>query len=283
MIGGPRSKSPSLANYPACDQQVSQLSAQLWGPDAIPPPSRTVGSGLVVYDPQSPTALIADISGSRWIWFNEGNPAASAPVAARYFKKSFDIPAGLSIVSASVTMTADNSFQLAVNGQPALSGANFTVNYPADIKGLVTPGTNLLQVTATNVGTSPNPAGLIGVVKVQLSDGSTLSVVTDNSWSAAHAASGAWSAALDVGAWNASPWNKPISNQSGSSELYPSYTMTAQVLASLMPIKAPSSCSRTRWLRAPHPGLTFFPSRRSWPLPRRGRLPSILTGAAPQA
>jgi autotransporter-associated beta strand protein len=232
VIGAPPRKSPSLSNYPACDQQVSQLSAALWGPGQ-PPPQRSVGSGLVVFDPlggRVPADVTADLSSARWIWYPEGNPVVSAPVASRSFQKSFVIPAGLGITSATMAITADNSFQLSVNGQAVLSGNNFTVNYLVGLTAFLVPGTNLLQVTATNGGTSPNPAGLIAVLSIQLSDGSTLSVVSDSSWSAALTATGPWQPAPDLGVWNMSPWNKTASSPVGLPEIYPDYSLAAQVL-----------------------------------------------------
>jgi len=49
VVGAPPRKSPSLADYPQCDQQVKQLAAELWG-EGSPVAGRSVGKGRVIYD-----------------------------------------------------------------------------------------------------------------------------------------------------------------------------------------------------------------------------------------
>jgi len=53
---------------------------------------------------------------SQWIWFPEGNPAAGAPIATRYFRRQVMIPQGRQIVQATCFFSADNEFALFVNG-----------------------------------------------------------------------------------------------------------------------------------------------------------------------
>jgi len=48
----------------------------------------------------------------------------------------------VSVAKALVTMTADNSFTLYVNGQAALSGVNWSQTYQTDISSLLLAGTN---------------------------------------------------------------------------------------------------------------------------------------------
>ena len=51
VIGSPPAKSPSLSNYPQCDQEVQALSAKLWG-ETEPPPTiveHAVGQGRLVW------------------------------------------------------------------------------------------------------------------------------------------------------------------------------------------------------------------------------------------
>jgi len=45
---------------------------------------------------------------ANWIWFPEGNPASSAPVATRWFRKVFTVPPGVSVAQAVATMAGDN-------------------------------------------------------------------------------------------------------------------------------------------------------------------------------
>ena len=47
---------------------------------------------------------------ANWIWYPEGNPTVSAPVATRWFRKAFTVPAGMSVSNAVATMAGDNMF-----------------------------------------------------------------------------------------------------------------------------------------------------------------------------
>src|SRR5437016_3193257 len=51
----------------------------------------------------------------QWIWFPEGNPRASAPAGARWFRKSFTL--AKPVDKAEFQAVADNSFELFVNGK----------------------------------------------------------------------------------------------------------------------------------------------------------------------
>lgn len=154
-----------------------------------------------------------------WIWFPEGNPASSAPVATRWFRKVFTVPAGVSVNQAVATMAGDNMFTLYANGQIALSveNPNYWQQYgQADISSFLVNGTNVLAVAAINGGTSPNPAGLIGSVDVSYSNGQTNSFHTDGTWlSSAQLYSNwnqtnfnaaGWSNAMVLGTYGIGPW-----------------------------------------------------------------------------
>ena len=156
---------------------------------------------------------------AQWIWYPEGNPASSAPVATRWFRKTFSVPPGVSVTQAVATMTADNMFMLYVNGQLALSGESpsYWQQYgQADISAFLVPGSNVLAVAATNVGPSPNPAGLIGSFDITYSNGQTNSIHTDGTWTAANTlyanwnqtngSTVGWAKATVLGGYGISPW-----------------------------------------------------------------------------
>ena len=153
---------------------------------------------------------------AKWIWFNEGNPAVSAPVGKRYFRRSFVLAEDAKIESARALMTADNSFELWVNGRRAGKGDNFHVASVLDVKRMLRPGENTIAVAAENGGAAPNPAGLAGVLVVKFSDGRSLTVPTDKVWQAAQTARGKWttgamaaedwSAAMELGPMGMGPW-----------------------------------------------------------------------------
>lgn len=154
---------------------------------------------------------------AHWIWYPEGNPASSAPVGMRWFRKTVTIPTGVSVSQAVATMAGDDAFTLYVNGQFALSSQTWQQYAQADISSFLVAGTNVLAVAVTNAGTSPNPAGLLGSFDFTYSNGQTNSVQTDGTWATANTlqanwnqlnfdASG-WPAADVLGAYGISPWN----------------------------------------------------------------------------
>jgi alpha-L-rhamnosidase len=153
---------------------------------------------------------------ANWIWFPEGNPASAAPVATRWFRKVFIVPAGVTVTQAIATMTVDNSFLLYVNGQLALSGDNWQQHYQADISSFLVNGTNALAVEANNGGNSPNPAGLIGSFDLKFSNGQTNSFQTGGTWLTTNQlvsnwdqinfVPSGWSSAVVMGTYGISPW-----------------------------------------------------------------------------
>jgi len=156
---------------------------------------------------------------ANWIWFPEGNPTVSAPVATRWFRKTFTVPAGATVSNAVATMVGDNMFTLYVNGQIALSAENqnFWQHYgQADISPFLVAGTNVLAVAVTNDGATPNPAGLIGSFDLTYGNGQTNSFQTDGTWLSANQlynnwnqtnyfATG-WSNAMVLGSYGIAPW-----------------------------------------------------------------------------
>ena len=219
IVGSPPRKSPSLSNFPACDAQVRGLAARLWGQQ----PARKFGKGRVLRAVAEPGTPLND---ARWIWFAEGNPAGSAPVATRYFRTRIEVEPGRAVRSAMASMTADNSFELFVNGHSAGSGDDFHQAQAIDIARWLVPGANEIRVTAANTGEAPNPAGLIGSIRVAYADGGAKAWSTSTSWSAAQSFDGPWSAALELGAPGMGPWNLAAQKP----PLYQSYAATASLL-----------------------------------------------------
>ena len=213
VIGLPPAKSPSLSGYPQCDAEVRKVAEELWGNGVMEwwsdgkrsngntPTLQHSGAplarGQVIWDDTVKPAQRASDAGNpleqaKWVWFNEGNPAASAPVGKRYFRQAFVLADVPGVESARVFMTADNSFELWVNGRKAGSGDNFHVASALDVKPMLRRGTNLVAVAAENGGEAPNPAGLVGTVVVRFQDGHTLVVPTDGSWQASQEVGSGW-------------------------------------------------------------------------------------------
>jgi hypothetical protein len=250
VVGGPPLKSPSLSDYPRCDDAVKRLAGELWGagqPPARPAP-RLFGKGEIIWggefrtsqEPAPPAA--SPLSSAKWIWRAEGNPAEAAPPGARYFRRLLTVEAASPITSARLEMTADNSFQCWVNGQSAGSGDDFHRIVSMDLSHLLNPGSNLLTVAAVNGGDQPNPAGLIGALTIQYADGHSQQIPTDQSWEAAESASGpwnsgatapeSWAAAMELGAMGMSPWGYP-GTSSGNPDSIPDIDSLCRLLAAM--------------------------------------------------
>lgn len=125
-----------------------------------------------------------DLSGAGWIWGDEGGVTGSAPSGPRYFRKEISLPTGVSIVSAQVQMTADDYFVLYANGVEVLasptSGEAWRTVRVADLAGQLTDGRNVLAAQVVNG--EQGYAGLLGKLRIELSNGDVVEVATDDSW-----------------------------------------------------------------------------------------------------
>ncbi|HSU56636.1 MAG TPA: DUF4038 domain-containing protein [Candidatus Dormibacteraeota bacterium] len=142
--------------------------------------------------------------GCHWIWFPEGNPAQSAPVAKRYFRRMFELPAGQRITKAQLRVSADDQFAAWLNGESLGSGANFKFGRQFnELTSVLKPGTNVLSVMAENLpGPELNPAGLLARLEMTTEDGQRISVVSDASWTCAKVGSNGWTLAnCDNSSW----------------------------------------------------------------------------------
>ena len=80
-----------------------------------------VARDLVASHPSpAPPLLVPDqvrqLQGASWVWYPEGNPAASAPVGTRYFRKTVVVPADRAVKRAVFLISADNEFVFSLNG-----------------------------------------------------------------------------------------------------------------------------------------------------------------------
>ncbi len=215
-----------MSNYPACDEEVKTLAAELWGADAAPAEvtERQVGQGRIIWGGElspKPAAVPGEqpeFGPAQWIWHKEGNPAVSAPPGVRYFRRIVTLPPGSRVASARLVMTADNEFVCYINGRRVGAGDNFKQAYFMHVASALKPGENLIAVAATNTTDSPSPAGLIGTLSIKLRDGGTIAVPTDRSWATCvKAARGwntrvkpaeGWAAAVQLGPLGMAPWGQ---------------------------------------------------------------------------
>ena len=156
-----------------------------------------------------------------WIWTTE-NAHRSAPCGKATFRKTFDVPAGVKIVQAEFAFAADNEFTAYLNGTEIGRGTNFNSAAVINVTKTVKPGHNVLSVLAVNHGDSPNPAGLLGVLRIQPEQGETVLIKTDDTWKGIDGweenyaqvdfDDAAWKNAVKVAKFGHAPWHKVQTN-----------------------------------------------------------------------
>ncbi|QDU38473.1 hypothetical protein Mal4_28010 [Maioricimonas rarisocia] len=174
----------------------------------------------------NPTAaqLAAVLRDAHWIW-NDANAMQAAGNAKAHFRRVFELDAAAD--HAVVAISADNEFELFVNGQPVAKGQDWSRPGVIHVGPHLRAGTNVIAVTARNGGTDPNPAGLIAVLMTAGDDGKYSSrIITDESWHIVRKPQPGWTtetkdptgtAALLVAPGNGGPWN--IASRVGNSDV----------------------------------------------------------------
>lgn len=151
----------------------------------------------------------------QWIW-SIPEAATKAPAETVYFRKAVQIEQLPELFQ--IEITADNAFELFVNGRRLGRGDNFTQLYRFDATPLIVPGRNLISVAATNGGA--DPAAMAAKILIRTKGAAEQVIGTDASWKFATKVAGPWTRlelddskwgnASALGAYGASgPWGAP--------------------------------------------------------------------------
>ncbi|HTO92884.1 MAG TPA: alpha-L-rhamnosidase N-terminal domain-containing protein, partial [Bacteroidota bacterium] len=132
------------------------------------------------------------LTGTSWIWFPEGKPEESAPVATRYFRRTLEIPRGGIPAFAHIHATGDNECTVYVNGTRVSSSDNLRLVADIDIRQHIREGANVIAASVRNVGGGPNPAGFIGLIELRSAGGSVTRIATDGQWKTAVSGAADW-------------------------------------------------------------------------------------------
>lgn len=212
ITGPPPLKSPSLSNYPHCDQEVRDMAARFWTGERRPAErqANTIGTGMVYWGGALNTATMAAetenaLAATHWIWGHE-TPALAAPPGRLYFRRVVRLEATDTIPNAQITLTADNGFVLFINGEKAGSSDNFTLAQTISLTDFLRPGENIIAVDVVNGGESPNPAGLAGVISIDNGNGTKTAIVTDSEWQYSNTPVENWTTDPEAGA----DWPKAV-------------------------------------------------------------------------
>ncbi len=93
--------------------------------------------------------------------------------------RAFDIPDGATVAKARLVMTADNEFTLYLDGRELGRGAEWRELFVFDLSRLLTPGHHVLAVNCYNGSFF---AGMLFGLHVDLADGHTVEVKSDQDW-----------------------------------------------------------------------------------------------------
>lgn len=213
VMGIPPRKSPSLAGYPQCDQQVRQLAEMLWGAGA-PAFKHNVGKGCVIN---------CDTRKAKVDSPAQGRDVASRADAQLIFQCSINVSAVQAAQKAQATMSAGDDFSLLVNGRPAGIGKDIHDAATMDLTSLLKAGTNVLSITT---------CGLIGSMSIRFGSG----IIADDSIDAGkddlHPADGSPSSLMDLGLVGFQPWVL-VGTPTRERDIYPDYQVTARALSGM--------------------------------------------------
>lgn len=123
---------------------------------------------------------LPDFAKALWIWSSE--KAVAAGELENYFRKTFDLTEA--VTSATILVTADNEYDLFVNGSfVGGDGGRGTVYWKSveryQVGPLLKPGENVIAIHGVTLGGS---AGLALVARIELASGAVTEIRTDKSW-----------------------------------------------------------------------------------------------------
>ncbi len=159
--------------------------------------------------------VTGDSGGAQWIW-TPAHKKNEAPVGDCFFRKSFKLKEP---EFGEIQITADNRFQLFVNGQPVGESEDWRQLQVVDVSKFLRDGLNTVAVQVTN--TDAGSAGLVARVLVKERGGTFASHSTDatwktsvrhyQNWTSAKFPESEWIAAASYGALGATlPWGDEV-------------------------------------------------------------------------
>lgn len=198
LVGKRPLRTPGLGDMEAMERQLKQHADALWGATPGASGERTVGKGRVLWgrsrqDIFAKDGVLPDVEygalgassapeiplrPAAWIWHAEDGVSPQA--VTRYFKKGFELAAGSKVRSARARLTADNAFQLQVNGKELCSGDDWLTPFTVDVSASLHEGANEIRIRAVN--TIPGAAGLVFRLVLALADGKMIEIVSDATW-----------------------------------------------------------------------------------------------------
>lgn len=132
---------------------------------------------IVATAAENPSPLDPQVGVGKWIWGESTHDRQECR-----FVRAFEIPQGAEVKSARLRVTADNSYQLFLDGQPIGRGGDWRVLIEYDVSLFLTPGAHVLAVSALN---DFDVAGLLLGLSIETSDDQVIEIASDESWKVA--------------------------------------------------------------------------------------------------
>jgi len=160
---------------------------------------------------------------AKWIWSAQEEASTATTV---YFTREFSVENSLNVETAVVSITADESYDLSLNGRLILNGNAAQRVRRVDISSLLRSGGNRFTVS---VKKGKGQSGLVASLSIRLGDGSQTAIETNHHWTCSLSDGGPRLPARELGSYNMPPWN--LNDASIEQEdIYPSYAFTAESL-----------------------------------------------------
>lgn len=145
----------------------------------------------------------------QWIWLSKQAKDNERVALRREFELKGEVK------SASFQFTVDNAGVALLNGQKMADNEAWNAPTKANAKALLRPGKNEIRIDAQN---SDGVAAAVGVLKVELTDGTKLAIETGPEWQAAPASSTDFKPAVAIAKYGDGPWGRVFDKGSAKAE-----------------------------------------------------------------
>ncbi len=135
-------------------------------------------------DPEVEPGVFREPEVGGWIWTDETADRQECRLV-----RAFEIPDGAKVDSALMRVTADNYYEIFLDGQLIGRGGDWRVLTEYNVKSLLDPGRHGLAVRVLN---DFDYAGLVFGFRIVLGDGRVIEIVSDESWKIAPSEGDAW-------------------------------------------------------------------------------------------
>ncbi len=205
---------PLITGKPS-DAAVSTFSTGMLDPSLWK--GKWIGLDKFSLEEQDGDKPSVSLNGAVWIWTVEGGEK-SAPVGKACFRKTFEL-SEQKVAKAELAFAADNGFTAFLNEKKVADGSSFKSAKVFDVSTALQPGKNVLALEVVNHGDAPNPAGLIGTLRIEYADAKTVEIKTDASWKCTESPSEGftsrfsvdesnWKPAVKVADYGKGPWGE---------------------------------------------------------------------------